>query len=247
MSETVTGQPGSAATRSVEKRHRAALAREVQQHLGQHLQATYSGLGEPFPNEFNELLNRLEQALSARDGDGLAEHKRGILAAVPSLRAFAISLTYNEDQADDLVQETILRALAKRDSFRPGTNLQAWLFTILRNHFHTTYRKRKREVEDGDGIYAARLKSAPEQLHKLEIHDLHSALQQLAPEQREAVLLVAAEGLSYEDAAAICGVAVGTIKSRVNRARTHLAKLMGYTKGDLAADNVLEAALTSSN
>jgi len=91
------------------------------------------------------------------------------------------------------------------------------------------------------------LKSAPEQLHKLEIHDLDSALQQLAPEQREAVLLVAAEGVSYEDAAAICGVAVGTIKSRVNRARTQLAKLMRYTKGDFAADNVMEAALTGTD
>ena len=191
-------------------------------------------------------MTRLEQVFSKRDGEELAEHTRGILAAIPSLRAFAMSLTYNVDQADDLVQETILRAWEKRASFQPGTNLTAWLFTILRNQFHTTYRKQKREVEDGDGIYAARLKSAPEQLHKLELQDLRSALQQSAPEQREAVLLVAAEGVSYEDAAAICGVAVGTIKSRVNRARTRLAELMGYTEGDLAADKVMEAALTGT-
>jgi len=220
----------------------------VQEHLGQHLQATYSGLAEPnIPDHFKELLERLEQVFSARDGKELAEHKRGILAAIPNLRAFAMSLTYNLDQAEDLVQETILRAWEKRDSFQPGTNLTAWLFTILRNHFHTTYRKRRREVEDGDGIYAARLKSAPEQLHRLELQDLRSALQQLPPEQREAVLLVAAEGVSYEDAATICGVAVGTIKSRVNRARTRLAELMGYTNGDLAADNVMEAALTGTD
>src|SRR3982750_3651856 len=86
-----------------------------------------------------------------------------ILATVPSLRAFAISLSGNADRADDLVQETMLRAIANIDSFQPGSNLPAWLFTILRNLFRSDYRKRRREVEDADGTYAQSLKSHPEQ------------------------------------------------------------------------------------
>jgi RNA polymerase sigma-70 factor (ECF subfamily) len=87
----------------------------------------------------------------------------GLLAAVPSLRAFAISLCGHVDRADDLVQDTLLRALSNIDRFERGTNLNAWLFTILRNLFHSEYRKRRREVEDPDGSYAARLRVQPEQ------------------------------------------------------------------------------------
>src|ERR1700681_970850 len=90
--------------------------------------------------------------------------RKGVLAAVPSLRAFAISLCGNVDRADDLVQETMGGALANIDSFQPGTNMSAWLFTILRNHFRSEYRKRRREVEDGDGGYAGPLKSHPERM-----------------------------------------------------------------------------------
>ena len=89
--------------------------------------------------------------------------REDILASVPSLRAFAISLSGNGDRADDLVQETLLRALANIDSFQPGSNLAAWLFTILRNLFRSDYRKRRREVEDADGSYAKTLKTQPAQ------------------------------------------------------------------------------------
>src|SRR5450432_4718751 len=92
-----------------------------------------------------------------------------ILAAIPNLRAFAISLSGNVDRADDLVQETVLRALANIDSFQPGTNMPAWLFTILRNLFRSEYRKRRREVEDADGSYADTLKTQPEQTSHVEI------------------------------------------------------------------------------
>src|ERR671918_1724940 len=108
-----------------------------------------------------------------------------ILAAVPSLRAFGISLCGNVDRADDLVQETMLRALANIHSFQPGTNMNAWLFTILRNLFRSEYRKRKREVEDADGSYAARLATAPEQNARLDFDDLRLALAKLSPDQRE--------------------------------------------------------------
>jgi RNA polymerase sigma-70 factor (ECF subfamily) len=152
--------------------------------------------------------------------------REAMLAAVPSLRAFAISLSGNIDRADDLVQETLLRAIANIDSFQPGTNMAAWLFTILRNLFRSEYRKRRREVEDTDGSYAESLKSQPEQNSRLEFQEFRAALAKLPPDQREALILVGASGFSYEEAAAICDCAVGTIKSRVNRARTRLADLL---------------------
>ena len=103
-----------------------------------------------------------------------------MLAAVPSLRAFAISLCGNVDRADDLVQETLLRAMANIDSFQPGTNMSAWLFTILRNLFRSEYRKRRREVEDTDGSYAESLKSHPEQHSRVEFEEFRVALAQAA-------------------------------------------------------------------
>ena len=155
-----------------------------------------------------------------------------ILASVPSLRAFAISLSGNGDRADDLVQETLLRALANIDSFQPGTNMSAWLFTILRNHFRSEYRKRRREVEDSDGHYAETLKTQPEQHGQVELREFREALAHLPADQREALILVGASGFSYEEAAHICGCAVGTIKSRVNRARTRLAELLSINSAD---------------
>ena len=155
-----------------------------------------------------------------------------VLSAVPSLRAFAISLCGNVDRADDLVQETMLRALANIGSFQPGTNMSAWLFTILRNLFRSEYRKRRREVEDADGSYADTLKSQPEQNSRVEFEEFRTALSKLPPDQREALILVGASGFSYEEAAEICQCAVGTIKSRVNRARSRLAELLAIESAD---------------
>src|SRR5262249_18933729 len=164
------------------------------------------------------------------------------LAAVPSLRAFAISLSGNADRADDLVQETLLRALANIDSFQPGSNLPAWLFTILRNLFRSDYRKRRREVEGAGGHYATPLTTQPSQSAHLEFEEFRTALDKLPQDQREALILVGASGFSYEDAAAICGCAVGTIKSRVNRARSKLAALL-YVDGaeDFGPDETVRA------
>jgi|HubBroStandDraft_6_1064221.scaffolds.fasta_scaffold78675_2 RNA polymerase sigma-70 factor, ECF subfamily len=149
-----------------------------------------------------------------------------MLAAIPNLRAFAMSLSGNVDRADDLVQETVMRAMANINTFTPGTNMAAWLFTILRNLFRSQYRKRRREVEDPDGSYLASLKAPAEQFGRLEFKELIEALAKLPHVQREALLLVAASGFSYEEAAAICGIAVGTVKSRVSRARQQLAELL---------------------
>src|SRR5690242_1037956 len=172
--------------------------------------------------------------------------REAMLATVPSLRAFAISLSGNVDRADDLVQETLLRAMANIDSFQPGTNMSAWLFTILRNLFRSEYRKRKREVEDADGSYAESLKSHPDQLGRVEFQEFRAALRELPDEQREALILVGASGFSYEEAADICGCAVGTIKSRVNRARTRLAELMHVNSAeDFGPDETVRAVLAS--
>jgi RNA polymerase sigma-70 factor, ECF subfamily len=170
-----------------------------------------------------------------------------ILAAIASLRAFAMSLTNNRDRADDLVQDTILRAWANIDRFERGTNLNAWLFTILRNLFHSEYRKRKNEVEDADGSFATRLKTHPDQHSHLDFEDFRTALATLPLDQREALLLVGAQGLSYEEAATVCNVAVGTVKSRVNRARSKLAFLLDLTsEAELGPDDVTKAALAGS-
>ena len=169
-----------------------------------------------------------------------------ILVAIPHLRAFAISLTNHPDRADDLVQDTILRAWANIDRFARGTNLNAWLFTILRNLFHSEYRKRKREVEDGDGAFAARLKTHPNQQAHLDYEDFRIALAKLPLDQREALLLVGAQGMSYEEAAEVCNVAIGTVKSRVNRARAKLVVLLDLRdENDIGPDNVIKAALAA--
>jgi RNA polymerase sigma-70 factor (ECF subfamily) len=169
-----------------------------------------------------------------------------MLSAVPSLRAFAISLSGNVDRADDLVQETLLRAMANIDSFQPGTNMSAWLFTILRNLFRSDYRKRRREVEDTDGSYAESLKSHPEQYGRVEFEEFRRAMAQLPADQREALILVGASGFSYEEAASICDCAVGTIKSRVNRARTRLSELLAIDGAEeFGPDQSTRAILTA--
>ncbi len=159
--------------------------------------------------------------------DAQNDVREAMLAAVPNLRAFAISLCGNIDRANDLVQETLLRAWTHLDSFEPGTNMSAWLFTILRNHFRSEFRKRRREVEDADGGYADSLTTPEEQTSHIEFNELREALLKLSADQREALILIGASGFSYEEAAKICGCAVGTIKSRVNRARIRLAELLG--------------------
>jgi RNA polymerase sigma-70 factor (ECF subfamily) len=210
-----------------------ALGRGIQNHLGLQLRLADEGKGPwPMPELILILATRLDHLLTVQDRAQLSEFQDGILEARPGLRRFALSLANNPDRADDLVQDTILRALNKRSYFQPGTNLSAWLFTILRNSFFSEHRKRVHEVADSDGDHAARLTVAPAQMDKLNLQDLQDALMKIDPDQRKALLLVSAQGLSYEEAAIACRTPVGTIKSRVNRARIRLADLMGYREDD---------------
>jgi RNA polymerase sigma-70 factor (ECF subfamily) len=153
--------------------------------------------------------------------------REGLIAAMPNLRAFATSLCGDPHLANDLVQETLLKAWANRGRFELGTNLKAWLFSILRNTYFSIYRKSRRQVRDEDGHAAERLTTLPEQEGHADLKDFYRMLTKLSPDQREALLLIGAEGMSYEEAAAVTGCAIGTIKSRVNRARLRLAELMG--------------------
>jgi RNA polymerase sigma-70 factor (ECF subfamily) len=170
------------------------------------------------------------------------DFKRAMLACLPNLRAFAVTLTGRQDRADDLVQECVLKAWAAKASFDPGTNIKAWLFTILRNEFYSQMRKSGREVQDPDGFILGQAAVIPEQHGKLDLEDLKVALDRLPADQREAIILVGASGFAYEEAADICGCAVGTIKSRVNRARQRLAELLGVDDhADLMADQTMAA------
>lgn len=168
--------------------------------------------------------------------DALANHAQDPRDELPehlgALRAFALSLTRNASAADDLVQDTIVKAWSNIDRFQRGTNLRAWLFTILRNTFYSDRRKRKREVADPDGIHAASLFDKPAHDGRLAMNDFLQAFDQLSPEHREVLVLVGASGFSYEDAAAMMGVAVGTVKSRANRARARLAEMLHLAEGE---------------
>ncbi len=161
-----------------------------------------------------------------RAAGGSLDFKRELTAVVPHLRAFARGLCGRPDLADDLVQETLLKAWAAQDRFEPGTSMRAWTFVILRNAYLTDMRRNRFRGEYDEGV-AERILTAPAgQEEPLHLSDLHRALLTLPAERREALLLVGAGGFSYEEAAAICGCAVGTIKSRVGRARAALTEML---------------------
>jgi RNA polymerase sigma-70 factor (ECF subfamily) len=206
------------------------------------MQAFY---GDPaddkLPRELARLADRVAQVIRAHTEPVDQAFTDGVMEALPNLRAFALSLTRRLDQAEDLVQDTVLKALTKQESFEAGTNLQAWLFTILRNGFYSAHRKTSREVADEDGVYAASLVSVPDQEDKLALQDLSAALEKLPQEQRQAIILIGAEGMSYEDAAEALGTKVGTIKSRVNRARNRLAEMLGAGIDGLGGGRSLDA------
>jgi RNA polymerase sigma-70 factor, ECF subfamily len=216
---------------------RPHLGEAIQTHLGRELRALY---GDPaddrLPRRLARLLNRVAQVIRAHTEPVDQAFVDGLMGSLSSLRAYAISLTHDMNRAEDLVQETVLRAISKQEKFETGTNLQAWLFTILRNLFFSAHRKTEREVEDSDGFHAAAMISLPDQEDRLAVQDVHAALARLPREQQEALLLVGAEGLSYEETADALGVKVGTIKSRVNRARNRLAELMGPIDADADAE-----------
>jgi RNA polymerase sigma-70 factor, ECF subfamily len=174
--------------------------------------------------------------------------RKELLEHIPNMRAFAMSLCGRADRADDLVQDTLMKAWTKLDTYEAGTNMRAWLFTILRNAFYSDLRKRKREVEDADGAMAATLATHPEQDGHMDFSDFRVALDKLPPDQREALILIGASGMSYEEAAEICDCAVGTVKSRVNRARMRLAEVLSIeSAAEFGPDSTSQPIVTSQS
>jgi RNA polymerase sigma-70 factor (ECF subfamily) len=184
----------------------------------------------------------------APDAATLERLSAEMLENVGALRAFAISLTRDGARADDLVQEALTKAWANLGSFTPGTNMRAWLFTILRNTFYSERRKARREVSDTDGELAGDLAEKPAHDGRLTMRDFRRAFAQLPDEQREVLILVGALQHSYEDAAAMCGVRIGTIKSRLNRGRARLAALMDIETSDaMEATDQITSAIVARN
>ena len=172
-----------------------------------------------------------------------ADLSKPMIAAIPRLRAYAAALCRNREDAEDLLQSTLLKGWARRDAFEPGSNMDAWMSTIMRNHFYSEYRRKRaeaRRVESTVGTEAAN----PPQFARLEYRELCNALGDLEPSERRALLLVGATGLSYGEAASHCGCPSGTVKSRVSRARTTLARRLeiGKPGSPFEADAVFSAA-----
>ncbi|NIY99734.1 RNA polymerase sigma factor [Salipiger sp. HF18] len=183
-------------------------------------------LDEKMPDRFLDLIALSGRTVFRRGGPMSGDPRDELVDHLPALRAFALSLTRNGAVADDMVQDTLVKAWSKISTFEAGTNMRAWLFTILRNTYYSNRRKAGREVSDSEGIFTESLSEKPAHDGRLQLADFRRAFVKLTDEQREALILVGAQGFSYEDAAETCGVAVGTIKSRVNRARARLTELL---------------------
>jgi RNA polymerase sigma-70 factor (ECF subfamily) len=176
-----------------------------------------------------------------------ATYRDELISHLPALRAFAISLTRSRSTADDAVQDAILKALTSFDKYETGTNMRAWLFTILRNTYYSSKRKYHREISDPDGSLAGALSVKPDHDGRLQYADFLKAFNQLPDEQREVLVLVGASGFSYVEAAEMTGAALGTVKSRVNRARARLAVLLEIYSGAMEITDKSTVAVVSRN
>lgn len=218
----------------------------MSEHLGGLLRAAFvEPEAESLPQVFLDLLAQLE-AIDAASPSALSdsEFKRELSQVIPQLRAFGRSLSGSRDLADDLVQETMLKAWAARNRFQAGTSMKAWTFTILRNQFLSQAR-RARFKGEWDPVAAGRLLArSADQDKKIELADVQRALMQLPQAQREALVLIGAGGFSYDEAAAITKCEIGTIKSRVSRARVSLEQLI--SKGQMRLPRHAEPVAAAS-
>ena len=165
---------------------------------------------------------------------------------IPNMRAFARSLCGNATEADDLAQEALAKAWAHRESFEPGTNMKAWTFMIIRNQFYSEKRRSWRRQPLDPEVAERTLVAVTSATGTLELDEVRRAMARLPDDQREALILIGAGGLSYEEAAEIAGVAVGTVKSRVSRARDRLASILfdgDYDKDGLSPSDAMSSIL----
>lgn len=155
--------------------------------------------------------------------------KQELTDVLPPLRTFAKSLCHNPTLADDLVQDTVVKALSNQDKFQQGTSMRAWTFTILRNHYYSILRKNKREIEDVDGKMASLVSVEGSQESASDLKELGEAFAKLTPDHQEILMMTRVDGRSYAETAELLGIVVGTVKSRVNRAQARLIEIMGNT------------------
>jgi RNA polymerase sigma factor (sigma-70 family) len=169
----------------------------------------------------------------------MSDIQNAIADLVPALRAFARTFCPRSADADDLVQDTLVRAIANMNKFEPGTKLKAWLFTIMRNAFYTSIKRYNREkpgfAADVASTSAAEQSMLPAQEWHIALGEMHEAINNLPEKQREMLVLIAVLGTSYEEAAEICGCEVGTVKSRLSRARASLLEALEGPKYDIMA------------
>lgn len=166
------------------------------------------------------------------DDDVALDPRDELVTHLGALRAFGLSLCRNSAAADDLVQDTVLKAWKSIDKFEEGSNMRAWLFTILRNTYYTNFKKSRREVADIDGVMSEKLSVKPDHDGRLAYSDFMAAFVQLPVDQREALTLVGASGFAYHEVAEMCGIAPGTVKSRVARARQKLVEMLDLSSND---------------
>ena len=206
----------------------AMIPSGLQSGLAAGLRRLYAAsLGAGTPDDLLPLVSRLKVALDAYDAHRPDTFRDDLLALLPDLRRFANVLAKSSDQAEDLVQETLLKAWQNQERYRTGSNLRAWTFTIMRNQFYTAKRKARREVADVNGAAAAQLVEPAVQFHTVSLKDVWSRIERLPRAQQEALLLVAAQGMTYEEASEVLGCQVGTVKSRVSRARRSFPDALG--------------------
>ena len=186
---------------------------------------------KPALMEHREAVEQAQEASASTDR-ARSDLARSVTDLIPALRAFARSMTRDVTEADDLVQETLVRALANIHQFAPGTNLKAWLFTILRNTHISLSKRRSRERNMMSDTAPEDVGAAAAQAWLPATSALRSAVEKLPDEQREALILIGGLGLSYEECAEVCGCPIGTVKSRLNRARARLAALLDATTAD---------------
>ena len=170
---------------------------------------------------------------------GRSAFEAELVALIPHLRAFGRTLAGDPTQGDDLAQDALAKAWSSQHHYQMGTNLKAWVFMILRNQFYSNKRRDWRSVELDPEVAERTLVATEDPTGALQLDELRRALAMLSVEQREALILIGAAGLSYDEAATITGVAVGTVKSRVSRARDRLALI--YAEGFIEADGGLPA------
>lgn len=200
-----------------------SLPAELRAFLAGRLRTLYASGRQNAPSpRIMDLIAQLEAVLERRGSEDVDTFREALLALLPDLRGYALSVAKNSSNADDLVQETLLKAWQKQHLYRPGSNLKAWTFTILRNHFYTEYRRSRREVEDVDGAAAGQLTTICDQVDRVALKELLSRIEQLPLPQQEALHHVAVLGMTYEEAAEVLQCQIGTVKSRVSRARDTL-------------------------